>query len=250
MIKKYSIGALLLVALLAYPLLSIAEEPEPTHGSIKQIREQFKSNVKDIKTENKVLKDIAKENLKTAREEFQEKKKEFEGDVKEKRKEVETRMKAQKAELTTKLRAVKDERKREIVQKLYTDLDALNKRILEHYTQALDKLEGVLVRIEERADKSAPQVGDTSLVQQDIVSAREAIAKARAAIVTQSGTTYAISVTTEAELKNAVSRAREALRTDLGIVKIAVKTAGEAVRKASVDLAQLPRTSSSPTPTP
>ncbi len=66
-------------------------------------------------------------------------------------------------------------------------------------------------------------------------------AAARAAIEAQAGKTYSISVTTEQKLKEAAEAARKALHDDLNKVKEAVKAAHEAVRKAAVALAQIPR---------
>ena len=107
-------------------------------------------------------------------------------------------------------------------------------------------------RIDARVAKAEERGLDVSAVKTAEEAAKRAIASAREAVRAQAGKTYTAAVNTEGTLKRDVGSARQALHADLKKVEAVVKAAREAVRKAAVALAQIPRIDepSSPTSTP
>ena len=173
-------------------------------------------------------------------------------EIMEMRDDFKTRMDAEKAELQgeiqdkrealrAQLQKVKDERKREVVERIDVRLDALNDRMLDHFSNVLDRLEDVLERIASRADKAEGRGLDVSTVRTAITDALSSITSARSAVQVQAGNTCIVTVTTENNLRVDVGKARKCLHDNLTVVREAVKAAKEAVRRAATTLAQIPR---------
>jgi len=157
------------------------------------------------------------------------------------RTQLQTRLGEHRQALQTQLQKIRDERKRTSVQNIDDQMNDLNKRRLEHYTNVLDHLVTVLDRIASRADKAATRGADISAVRTAIDAARVAIDAARAAIASQTAKVYNITISDDTTLKNDVGKARRALQADLKIVHEKVKAAYEAARNAATTLAQIPR---------
>ena len=173
-------------------------------------------------------------------------------EIMEMRDDFKTRIDAERAELQGKiqdkrealrvqLQKVKDERKREVVERIDVRLDALNDRMLDHFSNVLDRLEDVLERIASRADKAEGRGLDVNTVRTAITDALSSITSARSAVQVQAGNTCIVTVTTENNLRVDVGKARKCLHDNLTVVREAVKAAKEAVRKAATTLAQIPR---------
>ena len=173
-------------------------------------------------------------------------------EIMEMRDDFKTRMDAEKAELQgeiqdkrealrAQLQKVKDERRREVVERIDVRLDELNARMLDHFSNVLDRLEDVLERIASRADKAEGRGLDVSTVRTAITDALSSITSARTAVQVQAGKTCIVTVTTENNLRVDVGKARKCLHDNLTVVREAVKAAKEAVRKAATTLAQIPR---------
>ena len=173
-------------------------------------------------------------------------------EIMEMRDDFKTRMDAEKAELQgeiqdkrealrAQLQKVKDERRREVVERIDVRLDELNARMLDHFSNVLDRLEDVLERIASRADKAEGRGLDVSTVRTAITDALSSITSARSAVQVQAGNTCIVTVTTENNLRVDVGKARKCLHDNLTVVREAVKAAKEAVRRAATTLAQIPR---------
>lgn len=173
-------------------------------------------------------------------------------EIMEMRDDFKTRMDAEKAELQgeiqdkrealrAQLQKVKDERRREVVERIDVRLDELNARMLDHFSNVLDRLEDVLERIASRADKAEGRGLDVNTVRTAITDALSSITSARSAVQVQAGNTCIVTVTTENNLRVDVGKARKCLHDNLTVVREAVKAAKEAVRKAATTLAQIPR---------
>ncbi|MBI2068835.1 MAG: hypothetical protein HYT67_01890 [Candidatus Yanofskybacteria bacterium] len=239
----------------------------PIKTQIKDIRTNAKTEIKDVRrdaksaieAERELIKkrtETAKEDIKARTEELKVRKEEFQDKVREEKKQLEERIKEKRTELKERLEKIKDERKKQVVERIDKSMDELNARMVKHFTEVLDKVEGVLNRVSERTEKAKAAGADVSVVVAAIDQAVNAIREARAAIEAQAGKTYTINVTDEATLKNRVGEARQSLRADLKVVQDAVKAAHEAVRKVAVALGQIirpspsPKVSPSPTPLP
>lgn len=181
------------------------------------------------------------------KESTKQKREEFKKTIEAKRETLKGGTKAKGEDLKKRLTGVKDEKKRQSIEKIDQRLGALNEKMLNHFSAILEKLEEVLEKISSRADKAEAHGMNVSPVRDSINEARTEIAAARTAIVGQTGKTYTIVISTATTttsggtLKSDVGKARQALHADLVKVREKVFAAREAVKKAAVALAQIPK---------
>ena len=208
---------------------------------LQNIRDTFKGGVKNI-NENKreELKTIIEKRQIETRAIVDKKREDFKRILENKKEDLENRIEAKREELKTRLQNIRDENKRETVERIDKRLDEINKNRLEHFTNILDRLDEILLRITSRTDKAEQNGKNVTEVRTAISAANTAIANARAAITVQAGKTYSITVTTEADLRDAVKTARKALHDDLKKVFDLVKAARTAVHNAATTLAKIP----------
>ncbi|MBI2099400.1 hypothetical protein HYT45_03255 [Candidatus Uhrbacteria bacterium] len=232
--------SLLLSLVLAAPALA-NNTGAPRQSARETVKQQRRQTLEQIK-----------ETRETARKEMRDKREAFKKDFEARQAELKKQIEAKREELKQRLEKIKDERKKNLVQKIDKSLDELNARRLKHYSAVLDQIEKVLERVGKRAERAEERGLDVAAVKSAEEAAKAAIAASREAIKTQAGKTYKIEITTEMGLKQAVQKARQALHADLKKVEETVKAAREAVRKAAVALAQVPRVDEpeSPTSTP
>jgi hypothetical protein len=186
----------------------------------------------------------------TAQQKIQAAREEFRKTLEAKRMELQKNVQARREALKTRLQNIKDERKKAAVERIDKNMAELNARMTAHYASALDQIDAVLLRIVARTDKAQADGKDVSTVRSAITAAQGAISAARAAVVSQTGETYSMSIRTEATLKDDVGGTRQALHDDLVRTRGLVKDAREAVRKVAVALAQIPGIGSGSSSTP
>lgn len=206
-------------------------------GGIKDMRGDLRQDVKTIQ-QNVRVGTTTREDAKKA---IEARRADFKQQVDIKKEEAKKKIESEKTLLKEKLKAVKDEKKKQAVQKVNDQINALNAKRLEHFTNVLNQIEDVLKKVGSRADKAALRGLDVGVVKTNMTAVEASIAAARAAIVAQSSKTYTINITTEGELKNNTGAARQALHADLATVRDLVKVAHEALRTATVSLAKVPR---------
>src|SRR3989338_1748716 len=211
--KKLLIYSFLAV-FLAFPVS--AQTGTTTGNTLETDRERVRSEIMEMRDDFKTRMDAEKAEL--------------QGEIKDKRE-----------ALRAQLQKVKDERRREVVERIDVRLDELNARMLDHFSNVLDRLEDVLERIASRADKAEGRGLDVNTVRTAITDALSSITSARSAVQVQAGKTCIVTVTTENNLRVDVGKARKCLHDNLTVVREAVKAAKEAVRKAATTLAQIPR---------
>ena len=170
---------------------------------------------------------------------LQEGKKQFKQNIEEKGQKLKEEISQKRATLKEKLAVIKDERKKKSVEKIDQQINELNKRVVNQLSAVLDKLSDMLERVANRAGVAESKGYDVSMALSAIESANQAISFARTAIQAQAGKTYTIQITTEENIKRNVGDARQALNADLKTIRVVVKAAHDAVRKAAVALGQL-----------
>jgi gas vesicle protein len=182
---------------------------------------------------------------------FKEKRDAFRDDVKEKieafrqsieaeRQDMQARIKAEREAMQQKLQQFRDDKKKQIVERLAQGLNDLNEKIVGQFTDMLDGFDRIIVEASSRADKAEANGKDVSAVRAGITNAQTAIAAARAAVGTQAGKTYPITLTSEDTARTDVSAAKQSLETDLKAVRVLVQTAREAVKNVLQALRQIP----------
>ena len=147
--------------------------------------------------------------------------------------ELKSTMEARRAELKQKLATFKDQKKAEIASRVDSTLGEINQKRSTFFTETIDRIDGVLVKISSRADKAEAAGKDVSDVRAKVTSATAAIASARAAITAQASKDYTLTVSSDETVKTDASAARDSLKADLESVRAAVKTAYDAVKSAA-----------------
>ena len=248
---KALIFASFLAVSVALPVMA-QESPSPyaVPRAVRQIQERVKEGVQNLRPANATREELEarKQELRTAAEE---KREELKARVDEARARAKEEIEARKAELKERLQQVRDEQKKKIVERIEKQLNELNERLTRHFSEVLDRLEKTLVNIESRIDKAESRGLNVSSVRALVVSAREAIVQARAAIEGQAAKNYVPDITGEEEkLKVEVGQARQALHNDLKTLREKIRLAFEAVRRVAAALAQIPRVDEEPTVSP
>jgi hypothetical protein len=245
------------------PVIKIKKDKlQEVKREAEAVRKETRKDIKEIRGEARQEIDEAREGLrddvKTIRQNvfasttmgivtpemkraIEERREEFKHQLEEKKDEVKTKIETEKLRLNEKLKSIKDERKKQTVQKVNTEIQALNARKLEHYSNVLNQIEEVLKKVGTRVDNASARGLEVGTMRTNMTAVETAITTARTAIIAQSAKVYTVTVTTEGKLKNDTGVTRQQLQKDLSVVQNLVKMAHEALRKTAVSLAQIPR---------
>ena len=194
---------------------------ETLKGQAQTAREDLREKTQQIKNQAGTARVALKEQIRDERVKLQEK------------------LKSEHENLKERLKGIRDEAKKNMVEKIDSSLLKLNERKTNQWTAALEKLESVLKRVLERAEKAKAGGKDITSVTSASGAASTAIAAAKDAVLAQSQKIYTLQITDEQGLKNAVRAAREILNSDLKAVQEKVKVARDAVHNTATTLAKL-----------
>ena len=131
------------------------------------------------------------------------------------RQEAQEKTKSAREEFKKKLAEVKDARKRQTAERLEEQLNRLNKRWTDHFTNVLNRLEEILAKIELRAKKAETNGHDVAIVKTAIETARAAIKTAGDAVVVQAAKVYTVKFESESKLRETFKTVKEQLHKDL-----------------------------------
>lgn len=166
--------------------------------------------------------------------------------LKEKRVEAREAFKAKLAE-------IRDERKKNVVDNIDMRIKAINAKRTEQMSEHLDKLTQVLGRISSKSAVLKAEGKNTTVVDAGIASAQSSIESAKVAVTAQMAKEYAIQITTEKNLGQAVKSVLLQFRTDLKLTYdkvVAAHKAVVAVRKALAAFSETTVTTPTVTATP
>ena len=218
----------------------ISDIREGAHKEVREAREGLRDEAKNLR-QGFFASSTAKGTAPMIKRLIEERREEFKDQLEVRREEVKNKIETERLRLNEKLKTLKDERKKQIIQKVNTEIQALNARKLDHYSNVLNQIEEVLKKVGTRVDNASARGLNVATVRTNITAVETAIATARTAIVAQSTKVYTVAITTEENLKNDTGVTRQALREDLSVVQNLVKTAYTALRTTAVSLAQIPR---------
>lgn len=176
--------------------------------------------------------------MQDTREEFKDKRMALHDEIKEKRQEAHDRFKKAREQFKERLASITAEKKRIVVERIDTKMTSMNTRRTDHMADVLDKLSGVLARIENKAASASAAGIDTSIVDDAIQAAHDAIAAARAAVTAQAGKDYVITLGDETGIRNAVGQTVSGLQKDLRDTHKLIVDAKQVVMKAAKELAK------------
>lgn len=143
-------------------------------------------------------------------------------------------------QLRERLKNVKDEKKREIIGRIYFRIQSLNDKLCAHFLAVLEKLELMLERIESRAAKAKMKDLNTAAVEEAINIAREKITSVKNEIALQVEKVYSFEFSNNQEVKIKIGEIRKTFHQDMVGLREKVKEAFQLVREAAVKLAQIP----------
>lgn len=142
-------------------------------------------------------------------------------------------------EFRARLSTIRDTKKKAIVERVDQRIAQINTNRTGIMTRHLTKIEEILNRTEARALEAEKNGKDVIAVKTAITSARTAITSAKTTVSAQAAKTYAIDITTEANLGSAVSSARTAFAKDLQTAHQSVVTARKSTRDVLTALAKV-----------
>jgi len=223
----------------------LQKQKEDAKESLQQQREQVREEVEQNAsgTSEQIregLKQQLEQRTEALKQAFEQQREEFKNQLELRKEDVKGEFEQNRQELQQRLQVIKDERKKEIVTRLFGNIDELNKRITENFSQALDTMSDALTRIVSRTQIAQSNGYDTTSVEAAIGTATTAIDTARTAVLEQASKVYAIDVTTEDMLKSDVITTRDQLRTDLQAAREKLIAARDALQKVLEALGQIP----------
>jgi hypothetical protein len=187
---------------------------------------EFRNNVKQLNAERKLLNASAIASSTAA----------FRAQVQQARQELQTKREEARTQLKAQLQVIKDDQKKAVVERLDQNINDLNAKFAEQWTNVLVKLDAYLATTTTQASAEAASGKDISAVTTAINSAQTAISAAKSAVEAQSQKNYTITVVSEQTLKANVSDTRNTLNTDLKSVRDLMLAAQQAVINAMSEL--------------
>ena len=237
--------------------VEVRDTRKDAREDVKGIRREAQSNIKDVLQQGiksiKAIRATTTQAIKANLQEMMNKIKtatttegrrelriELRGDFKEdrmqKREEMKTAIAEEGEALKEKLKVIKDQRKKEVVERIADRVNSINEIRTDRFLKLLEKFEDFLDRISAQADALEKEGKDITGVRTAVAEAESAINASRAAVEAQAEKIYEIIITTEGNLGNSVSAAIRARQDDLKTVEETVKKAHETVRKALITL--------------
>ncbi len=145
---------------------------------------------------------------------------------------IEAKRKALSADFQSKLQVIRDEKRKQVVSNLNDKLGNREQKWCAHWSEVVDRLNDILGRVKTRRDKAKAAGKDVTSVNTAIAAADTAIASAKQIAAGQCAKTYAIQITTDANLGQSVKATISQFETDIKTVFAAMNAARDAVRLA------------------
>lgn len=163
---------------------------------VETAREEAKTRVETAREETKTRMETARKEAKVKMETQRE---ETKSRIEAKREEAKNKMEVQREKAKQRLSDIRDKKKQELAQRLANQFEKLNEKWTDRFTEQLDRLGEILLKIQERSDIASTNGKDVIATNAAIQSANTAIDNARTAVVAQAAKTYVLdtsSVTT------------------------------------------------------
>lgn len=143
--------------------------------------------------------------------------------VKERLQEVASKREERRVQFRHKLQEIKDTKKRQVLENLDTRLTAVKDKWVENWTNTLDRLNSIVLKLEEKNVSSASSA---------IIAAKSAINTAQDKVTEIAGKDYVFTINDEQSLGQDARDFISAFKEDMQAVHASVKAAREAVRTA------------------
>lgn len=144
-----------------------------------------------------------------------------------------------RAQFKEELATLKDQRKANIIERVDTRLNDINKTRTTRMTARLDRMSLILDKISSKEAELKTQGKDTTTLLNDIALATTAISSAKQAVITQSQKDYVINITSDTTLRSDAKSTVLQFQEDIHAVFLQVEQAREADLKAFIEELQL-----------
>ena len=229
---------ILLTLLILIPQTVTATTPsgnEVENRPEKQVEKRLE-NRQELNEKFEVRKNKLASRAAEIRSKIQERREEFKGRQEElasKAAETKERLKERRLAFREKLSEFKDDKKASLAAKVDANIDRLNNKHTERMTNALEKLNEVVGRLEDSVSSANTLGKDTASTAAALSTAKSKISSAQTKVSEQSGKDYAPEVTDETTLGAVVSAAFKAFMVDMKATQALVVDAKQAVRTAA-----------------
>lgn len=161
--------------------------------------------------------------------------------IQQKRIDAQQKFKAKREAFQQKVATIKDEKKRQLIERIDNKLSTVNTNRTNQITENLEKLVKILGNIQEKTTTAKENGKDISSVTAAITKAQTAIDNAKTAVQTQAGKEYVITITAtgSGQLKNSVGITTKQLQADLSITHKLMVAAKQAVQQAHLALTKV-----------
>jgi len=157
---------------------------------------------------------------------------------------VQTRLEERKESLEQKreefrerVSEIRNEKKQEILEHLESQLNQINKRLVEQLLTKVERLEELLTKLEEASLNLKEEGGNTTEAEALIAAAKSSLETFETALLAQAEKTYTPTLTTEENFRTDVGEQHQALRNDLNLLRTDLM----AIKNQFVKIAQLLR---------
>ncbi|MFH1827561.1 MAG: hypothetical protein ABH812_04035 [bacterium] len=215
-------------------------------SSISYVKAQSNKNSPTVSSEMKMMKEERIQELEAKREKLKQKVQERTEELKQKREEtqqeIKTRkeeMKQKKEEFKNKIKEIKDNKKKTIVERVDNKISSLNKKHTDRFTKLVDKLNSILLRVEDKKDELKAKGIDVVNLEPLIQTAKDSISNAEKEISAQMEKDYVVEIDIENNLGSVVSTTFKEFKDDISQVHDSIKTAKEAVQESANALKEL-----------
>jgi hypothetical protein len=232
---------------------SIREDLKNKSETVREaMKKEIEATQEVFKIEKEQILKALPQDLQEAKKMLQERRDVFQTEMEAKKETLKTSVEAQRAEmekvisaakeaLKVKIGQFKDQKKKQVAERVNTSLNEVNKNSVNRFMNNINELDKAIVNITTRAEKAAVSGKDTSAVMNAIQNAKNAVESARNAVAVQAGKAYSVVVTNEINVANDLKSARDLLSTDLKFIQENnIKVARDAVWSALVELQKIP----------
>lgn len=153
-------------------------------------------------------------------------------DIENKLSVMKEKLASREAVLKVKLQSFRDKKKATAAARISENLNKINQNQTAAMQKFLDLMWGILDKLENRINRSTPDIKDPTSARAAVVSARTAIASASAAIDAQAQKDYTLQVTSENKVKADAGTMRNNVHRDILALRKTIANTKQAVTDA------------------
>lgn len=243
--KKFFVFAMVLIFLIVP--VALAQTPDETNTNSETTQTEITPTTATDKRPGDDKMEERKQNLNEKTEQNkenlirkgEERKASFLERLEIKKKEAQNQMQLRKKEFHEKLAAIKEQRKKQLLQRIQDKTAQINTKRTDFMSAVLEKLASILARSEARVSDAKSRGINTTAAESAIAIAKQKIDQAKSSLESQAGQTYSLEIQSETTLKATVGQTVSELESDLKSAHALVVAAKQAVSDAVHEVTKL-----------